>query len=455
MPKTDKLFTKLKEIMGESHVIQDPDVIKAYAIDGKKPKAVVFPQTVEEVSKIVVHANRERLAIVPRGNGTKLGIGGIPKKVGIILSTLRLREVTDKDPENLTLSVQSGMTLNEVQLMLTKEGKGFFIPLDPPHSKEATLGGIVATNSSGPKRLLYGTARDLMIGAKSVFPNGDVVVSGGKTVKNVSGYDLCKLMIGSYGTLGILCELTFKLLPLPEKEATVLFPFPSLKQADGFVREMMGSPLIPTSMETLNPTAIRKMGDSLSALNTHYLVAIGLEGVSEGVDRQVSDLNKMGKRYGTPNAEVLDSKQQNLFWTAFRDFSQRLAKSDPDVISLKANYLISKHAEILGGYEKMAEEAEVGCALISHSGNGILYAHILPGNSLRLKSGSLIDLIGKMTAKALQHEGNLIVQSAPLAIKKKVGVWGQARDDYRIVRRLKEQIDPANILNPGRFVGGV
>jgi glycolate oxidase FAD binding subunit len=455
MPVTEKLVSKLGEIVGETHIINDRDKLQAYALDGKKPKVVVSPGKIEEVSKILSYANQQQLSIIPRGNGTKLGMGGIPKRMDIVLSTLRLKNVTDSDCENLTLSVQSGITLEEVQKMLAKEGKGYFLPLDPPYTRDATLGGIVATNSSGPKRFLYGTARDLIIGAKAVFPNGDVVVSGGKTVKNVSGYDMCKLLIGSYGTLGILCEMTFKLLPLPEKEATLLIPFAKLEEADGFVRQLMGSQLVPTSIETLNPTAMKKMEFSMPASNGHYLVAIGLEGVREGVGRQVSDMSEIGKKHGALKAEVLDEGQQKTFWAALRDFSKGLAKSDPGSTSLKSNFLISKRGEMLGSFERMTKESGTDCAILSHSGNGILYAHILPGKNLRSKSESLVALIGKLTAEAVKNGGNLIVESAPLAIKKKVDVWGQARDDYQVVRRLKGEIDPAGILNPGRFVGGI
>ena len=187
MAKTDKLISTLKEIVGEANLIKNPDQLKPYSLDGKRPKLVVFPGTIDEVSKIVAYAHQERVTIIPRGNGTKLEMGGIPKKVDLILSTGRLNRITDCDCDNLTLSVESGITLNEVQNRLAKEGKGYFLPLDPSYTDKATLGGIVATNSSGPKRLLYGTARDLIIGTKAIFPNGDVVISGGKTVKNVSG----------------------------------------------------------------------------------------------------------------------------------------------------------------------------------------------------------------------------------------------------------------------------
>src|SRR4030067_197054 len=285
MSKKDKLIPKLREIIGGDHVIQDPDKLKAYAIDGKRPKAVVSPGTIGEISKIIAHASQQHLIIIPVGNGTKMGMGGIPKKIDILLSTHRLNRITDSDCENLTLSAESGITLNEVQKSLAKVGKGYFLPMDPPFTEKATLGGIVATNSSGPKRLLYGTARNLIIGTKAVFPNGDIIVSGGKTVKNVSGYDMCKLLIGSYGTLGILCEMTFKLLPLPEKEATLGLSYAALEDADGFVRELRGSQLIPSSIEILNGMAVQKMRDSMSMPpNGNYLVAIGVEGVTESIE---------------------------------------------------------------------------------------------------------------------------------------------------------------------------
>jgi glycolate oxidase FAD binding subunit len=456
MPKTDKLFPKLKEIVGEAYVVQDPVKLRSFALDGKKPKIIVSPETIDEVSKVVACANQQHLTIIPRGNGTKMGIGGIPKKIDIILSTSRLNRITDRDCENLTLSAESGMTLNEAQKSLAKVGKGYFLPLDPPFTDEATLGGIVATNSSGPRRLLYGTARDLIIGTKAVFPNGDLVVSGGKTVKNVSGYDMCKLLIGSYGTLGIICEITFKLLPLPEKEATLLLSFARLEEADGFARELRGSQLIPSSTEILNATAVQKMKYSMSMRpNGNYLVAIGVEGVTESIDRQISQLSEMGKKYGVLEAVTLDSEKHQAFWIAIRDLQKGLTESNPNLISLKTTFLISKSGEMLGSYEKIARDFGIEGAFVCHSGNGILYSYLLPGKNFRSKIESLVELIGKLTSEAVKNEGNLVVESSPLSIKENVDVWGQSRSDHLVVRRLKEQIDPAGVLNAGRFVGGI
>ncbi len=456
MSKTDKLFPKLKEMVGEANVIQDPEKLKAYAIDGKKPKVIVSPGTIDEVSKIVAYANQQHFIVIPRGNGTKMGMGGIPKKVNIILSTNRLNRITDSDSENLTLSAESGITLSEVQDSLAKLGRGYFLPLDPPFTNQATLGGIVATNSSGPKRLLYGAARDLIIGTKAVFPNGDMVISGGKTVKNVSGYDMCKLLIGSYGTLGILCEMTFKLLPLPEKEATLSLSFGKLEEADGFVRQLRISQLIPSSIEILNSIAVENMKYPRSMpQNGNYLVTVGLEGVTESIGRQVSEMSEMGKKNGVLETMTLDSDKHRAFWIALRNFSQGLSEKYPNFIGLKSNLLISKSGEMLGNYERIARESGIECAFICHAGNGILHSYILPGKNFRSRIESFVHFIGGLTSEAVKNEGNLVVESSPLSIKKKVDVWGQSRSDYLMVRRLKGQIDPAGILNTGRFVGGI
>jgi glycolate oxidase FAD binding subunit len=456
MLNKDRILSQLKEMVGGVNLIDDPDKLKRYAVDGKLPEAAVFPGTVEAVSKVIAYANQHRLTVVPMGNGTKMGMGGVPKKVDIILTTGRLRRITDCDCDNLTLSAESGITLNEVQKTLSERGRGYFLPLDPPFTEKATLGGIVATNSSGPRRMLYGTARDLVIGSKAVFPNGDIIGSGGKTVKNVSGYDLCKLLIGSFGTLGILCEMTFKLLPLPEEEATLLIPFPDLKKAAGFAHEIVHSQLIPSSLDILNPKAYQTLecrvpyppGDS-------YLVAVGLEGTRESVDRQTVEMTERGRKHGALSAATLQPEEYRALWTAIRDFALAARERYPGLIALKSNFLISRSEEMMQHWEEAAARLGLGCALICRAGSGLLYSYILTGKPAESDSDKLFELIKDQTSGAVKNEGNLVVESCPPPLKQKVDVWGQPRGDYRIMRRLKEEVDPEGILNPGRFVGGI
>jgi len=444
MSSANRLASALKEVVGEANVIQDPDRIKAYAVDGLTPNAAVSPGSVEEISKLLAYANSEKLAVVPRGNGTKMAQGGVPRKLDVVLSLLRINRITEHDVPNLSLSVQAGMTLSAVQEKLAATGKGSFLPLDPPYTDEATIGGIIATNGSGPRRYLYNTARDLLLGLKAVSPNGDIVAFGGKTVKNVSGYDMTKLMVGSWGALGVITEITTKLLPLPEASATLLVSFETLAKAGSLTRKVLHSALLPSAMELMDAKATGQLGEK-----GKYLVAFNLEGVGEAVERQVKEIGEMGKKEGAIHTKALNGQEERSFWLRVRDFA--LATKAPVV--LKSNFVISRQAEILGNYENWAQAAGIGCAFIGHAGNGILTSYIL--ENVVAQPDPVVDLIAKFTAEAAKHDGNLVVESCPSELKAKISVWGQPRTDVVVMRRLKEKMDPFGVLNPGRFVGGL
>jgi len=447
MSNLDQIVSALKGMVGEKNIVQNPDHLKVYAVDGVIPKVVVNPGSAEEVSKVLMYANAEKLAVVPRGNGTMMSAGGIPRKMDIVLSLLRLNRITDNDVANLSLSVEAGMTLAEAQKKLANGGKGSFVPLDPPHTQKATFGGIVATNASGPKRYLYGTARDILLGLKAVSPNGDIVSFGGKTMKNVSGYDMIKLLIGSWGGLGIITEITTKVLPLPEASATVLATFDNLAAVGMYVRKIVHSVLLPSAVELISGKAAERLGEE-----SKYLLAFSLEGVVESVDRQVAEIGDSTKKEGATSIKVLKGAEDRNFWIRVSDFSDDMVKEFGIPIILKSNFVISKHIEILGNYEKMAQAAGINSAFMVHAGNGILYTYILEKAE---KTGGLAEFIDKLTAEAVKYEGNLCVESCPRQIKEKISVWGQQRSDQVIMRRLKEKMDPQGVLNPGRFVGGI
>jgi len=444
MSNSNQWISALMRIIGEPNVIQDPDQLRAYAVDGLAPKAVVIPGSVEEVSRLLAYAHLGKLAVVPRGNGTKMAAGGIPGKIDLVLSMLRIHRITEHDIPNLSLSVEAGITLAEVQKKLAATGKGSFLPLDPPYSEQATIGGIMATNSSGPRRYLYNSARDLLLGLKAVNPNGDLVAFGGKTVKNVSGYDMTKLMIGSWGALGVITEITTKLLPLPEASATLLASFEDLAKAGSMTRKILHSVLLPSAMELMDGKAAGQLGEK-----ARYLVAFSLEGVGEAVERQVAEIGELAKREGAVDTKVLKGEDDRNFWIRVRDFALASTAS----VILRSNVVISKLTETLGNYEKMAQAAGVDCALIGHAGNGILTSYILDCGAAKM--GPVVDLIGKFTDEAAKHEGNLIVESSPRDLKERVSVWGRPRSDEVVMRRLKETVDPGGVLNPGRFVGGI
>jgi glycolate oxidase FAD binding subunit len=427
-------------------VIADPGRLKEYAIDGRTPKAVVFPGTEEEISAVVKYANASKRAVVPRGNGGMMACGGIPRGLDIVLSTLRLDRVVDYDVANLSLSVEAGITLAGVRKTLAG-GKGNFLALDPPGMETATVGGVVATNSSGPKRYLYGTVRDQLLGVRAVTPGGEIVSFGGKTMKNVTGYDMTRLMVGSFGTLGILTGVTMKLLPLPEASATLLASFDALSAVGPFLRKILHSVLLPSAVDLFSGKAAKRLGHP-----SNYLLAFAIEGFAEAVDRQVSEIGAAAKTAGAASVKVLKEAGEQAFWAGDRDFALGLEKEFSPPVVLKSNFVLSGHTAILESCERAARAAGVEAAFLLRAGNGILYTFLLQDAG---KTEGLAELIGRLTEEAAKREGNLVVESCPTDIKEKVDVWGRQRKDRLVMRRLKEKMDPQGVLNPGRFVGGI
>lgn len=457
MSNREKLILSLKEIAGEANVIDDPEKLKGYAVDGKIPGTVVLPGSVDEVSKVLAYAHTENLTVIPRGRGTKMSLGNPPAgEIDIVISSLRLNKVTDCDVANLTLSAQSGLTLREVQKMLAEEGKGYFLPIDPPFTEEATLGGIVAANASGPSRYMYGSNRDLILGMKSVSPTGDCVVSGGKVAKNVTGYNMNSIHIGALGTLGLICEVTFKLLPLPEEATTLVIPFKTLDKAGDFIHQIVHSIYIPVYIEIMDATSATRLSKAFTVPEgSGYVVAVGLEGVTEVVERQITDIGNLGKDKGSEETTVLQGEDHNSFTKTRRDYSPYLQKDYSNLIVLKSNFVISRYMEMITKCEGLAKEAGLDVAIVCHAGNGILYTYLLIGDELQSKLDVVTGVIKKLREEAMKYSGSLVIESTPTLVKEKIDVWGGKRSDYVVMRGLKDAIDPERIFCPGRFVGSI
>ncbi len=454
MKGREEILSKLTEITDSSSLLSNGSGIEAFDMDGLSPKWAIFPKTREEVRKIVGLCQAESLSIIPRGNGTKIGIGNIPRRADLVISTRHLDRVVDQDCENLTITLESGVLLSDIQERLRSEGIGYFIPLDPPFTDAATLGGILATHSSGPKRLLYGTARDLVLGMKVVLADGGVISCGGKTVKNVSGYDMAKLFIGSFGTLGIIIEATLRLLPLPEKEHTFVAAFQKAESAFEVIKEILKSQLIPSSIEILNFTVIRETGANLPYSEGDYFLAGAIEGAKEAVQRQIKEIHEITRRYLPRKTELLEGHDQSNLWKTVRDSSLRLRTRWPESALLKMSVPISKTAVAFAASEAIAAQEGFPCALWGHAGSGILYVG-LPFGERTAESNRVIHAIHQLTGKAVALGGNLVIEAAPVWIKKQINVWGKEGSDLPVFRQLKSQLDPSCLFNPGKFVGGI
>src|SRR5581483_4969107 len=258
---------------------------RALAVDGVLPGYVGAPASVEELSQVVAQANQDGLGVIPRGGGTRMGLGFPPAAADILVQTTGLNRVIDYEPADLTLTIQAGATLAEVQRLLRPEGQ--FLALDPPCPERATLGGVIASNASGPLRLAYGSARDLVIGTRVVNADGVATRAGGRVVKNVAGYDLNKLYIGSLGTVGVVVELSFKLWPLPPAQATLLAAFDA-QALRAALTALLRTPLAPLSLEALSQPAALACA-SHDPGPDRWLLALRFGGGERALARQVGD----------------------------------------------------------------------------------------------------------------------------------------------------------------------
>src|SRR5713226_1222128 len=276
LPVPSALPDKLRRVVGASHVLTGVDC-SPFAVEGRAPEAVAFPGTKEEVAAALVLAGEAGVPVTPWGGGTKMAIGSPPNQIGLVLGLARLNRILEHEPGDLTVTVEAGLTLDALQAELGKRGQ--WLSLDPGSADRATVGGILASNASGPRRHLYGTARDLVIGLTVVGADGSVVRGGGKVVKNVAGYDLPKLYIGSFGTLGVLVEATFKLRPRADVDRLVIVRFDRLKDAGQGARAVLGSDLIPSALELVDDVALEWLGQGAGAA-----LLVGLDGIAPQVE---------------------------------------------------------------------------------------------------------------------------------------------------------------------------
>ncbi|MFH1242971.1 MAG: FAD-binding oxidoreductase [Pseudomonadota bacterium] len=444
----------LHRILGQGHLKTDPASLAEYVVEGMIPQAIVYPRDPEEIAEIVKLANRENLAVIPWGSGSKVAAGNPPSRLDLVICTSRLDAITDMDISNLTVTAEAGVRLKDLQLRLASEEGRCFLPIDPPFVDRTTMGGLIATNSSGPRRLLYGLPRDMVLGVRFVAPNGEIVRAGGKTVKNVSGYDVSKLMIGSWGTLGILCEMTLRLMPLPERMETLLFPFDAFANASAFVENLFESKLLPAAVEVMNSLVLRELGfdGSASAGSGGYVVGVAIEGFRESVARMAREMKEMALNAGARGDTLLQEERHRAFWLAFSNMASSLVNRFGTLITAQLNYPISEWKEIVPYVDATLAKNDIEHTILAHAGSGVSLINLHIEQEGQTEMGEALQALQALSEYLIQAEGSLVVQKAPSGLKGQLPVWGPERPDYLIMKRIKKQLDPLQVMCPGRFV---
>ena len=432
------VLDKLRALVGPDHVLTGIG-LSPFVVEGRTPEVAVFPGSIDEVRAVVALAAEDSMPITPWGGGTAAAVGTPVPWAGLVLGLTRLNRVIEHEPGDLTATVEAGLTFAALQNALRARGQ--WLSLDPPDADRATLGGVIATNASGSRRHMYGTMRDLLIGVTIVTADGSVVHGGGKVVKNVAGYDLPKLFIGSHGTLGIIVEATLKLRPLPDEERFIAIAFDAPKDAGACVRAIMASDLIPIAMDVLDADAARGLGLGGPAL------IVGFDGLAEQVEWQSRELPRLASTFNGRDARSLGVETIARLGTAARDAFQQPAAV------MRFSVLPTHVADTIEQGESAARGRGLVSAWAAHAGVGVVTGALASTGAQA--TGPVVAALDDWRGIARANGGFATLDSAPLAVKAAVSVWDDAGAAGRVMKRIKAQLDPKNILNPGRFVAGV
>lgn len=377
----------------------------AYAVDGLLPSLVVTPRSEDEVAAALRAASESDVSVIAMGARRRLGLGMPPSRYDISLDMTKLNRIVEYSPADLMVRVEAGMLLSDLQRTLGEYGQ--WLPLDPP-GEDGTIGGLLAANRSGPARVVFGSARDLVIGMRTIGADGEMTKTGGRVVKNVAGYDLAKLHIGAIGTLGVIVEATFKVAPLPAETASVSF--------NGSCQALMSTALL------IRNHGLAVNGVTLSAIDSDWRLQVRFAGGSAAVTRSRRDAEFLAQRN---DATVTDDAL-----VAFSGAVVARASLPPTSV---------QHV-----VESMASQ---GAAVLAYPLTGTIRCY-WPVEPSTAQLQALRDL-------CRLGSGVLVIEEATPALKQHFDVWGDAGNDIELMRRLKQQFDPKGTLSPGRYVGGL
>lgn len=456
MSTREGLARALEAVVGSAYLVP-AEAGEPYAIDGVPPALVVLPADEAEIIAVLRLAAEQQATVFPRGGGSHTHLGQTPARVDIVLSLERLQHQLAYEPADMTTTVQAGIRVATLQQTLQTHGQ--FLALDPPLTTTTTLGGVLMTNASGPRRLLYGTARDLVLGTTVITVDGTRAKAGGRVVKNVTGYDVTKLYIGSLGTLAILVELTCKLHPLPPGEVTLTLGCANTADLALLLPTLLRVPLRLNSLDLINAAAgtllAARAGQALPA--TAYTLLARLEGTPEVTQSQTQRLRAAVQALALTQPVQIDTwptVEQAHGWHVLDALMHGVSDDPmpPPSLVAKISLRMSAVPGLCQDMEALAASTAMPWLLRAHAGSGIVSV-ALPETSADVER--LLAHLQTLAACVARHQGHFVLERAPVAVKQHWPVWGPRRDDFPLMQALKLSYDPQRRLNPGRFLGGL
>ena len=446
----------LARICGREHVMEDPATLETYAIDEVIPAIAISPASAEEVAAILKIASEKDLVVVPAGEGGGQQPGNVPDRIDVLLQINRLDAIQFYDPGDLTVGVGAGCPAAALNQRLATNRQ--FLPLDVSSPKRA-IGGILATADHGPLRHGYGAVRDFCIGITFVTGDGKIAKGGGRVVKNVTGYDLMKLLIGSYGTLGVIVSANFKVFPEPRETRTFVLKFASLSEALKFRDNLGRSSLTPISLELINSRALEYLTEPaapardpdhfapealLPQTSNHWELLVRANGGATVVARYRRELGNGGRR-------EVEGLEEARLWSAIADFSSAVSKRHHNAMMATLNFPPAVAQSALDAVERAGLDNNLLPAVVGRIGLGAIMVAFVP---LAVDPPSAMQYATAISAlRAELPEGaSCVVTRCPTEAKRHFDVWGPSSTHLASMRAVKRALDPKNILNRGRFL---
>jgi glycolate oxidase len=455
---TELLIGEFEKIVGKENVLTSKEALKAYSYDGTtswihEPEVVLFPTNSPQISAIMKIANTEKIPVTPRGGGTNVSGGSVPIQGGIVLCTTRMNKIVKIDRENLTATVEPGVVLQDLTLRLAKEG--LFFPPDPQSFLGATIGGIVAENAGGPACVKYGVTKQYILGLEVVLPTGEIVNLGGKTLKNVVGYDLIHIFISSEGTLGIVTKAELKLNPLPQASKTIMAVYDDAAAAGESVFRVLENGVIPAKIEFIDNWLINRIEEMMPMglpITADAILLFQTDGIAEAVEKEADKIVEIVKKYGARDVRLAkDQDEANKYWAARKaGFAATYGKTKT-VFSEDVTVPRNQMPALIKKCKELSKKYDVDIVVLGHAGDGNLHPSVLTDISNKEHYDRAVLAMEEIIQTTVELGGVLSGEHGIGLEKQKF--FNRVTDPVvvNMMKGIKALFDPNNIMNPGKI----
>jgi glycolate oxidase len=455
---SELIRSEIEAVVGAQGIQSHREATLSYAYDAyveeSEPDAVVFPQTSQAVSAIMAIAHRERIPVTARGAGTSLSGGAIPARKGLVLSFTKMNQILRINTRDRYVIVQPGVVNAELQAALAP--CGFFYPPDPASFTVSTIGGNVAENAGGPRCLKYGVTADYVLGMEVVLATGKILRFGSTNVKDVSGYNLSSLFCGSEGTLGLVTEITLRVMPLPETYRTILAIYSDLEQSANTVADIIGSGILPAALELMDKTTINVVEDANRLglpRQAAAILLIEVDGIEEAVEREMNKIVEKARSNGAAEVNLARTPaERDGLWKGRRSVYSAFARLAPSVIVEDATVPVSNVPKMVRGIKQIAEKHRIPIGILAHAGDGNMHPVISTDIRNQEEWRRVEAATREIFELAVSLEGTLSGEHGIGLAKAKFLPLVRNDTTREVMAAIKTVLDPHGILNPGKFI---